>query len=125
MAYFKTLRTQSGAAGHSKQGLANRLRRVQGQIVGIEKMLNSGRYCVDVLVQLRAVFAALKSVEAAVFENHLRTCVKDALKSKSESGVDQKIDEIMGLLGKKTQARASSAGRKTEAPQKSEGQCVH
>lgn len=61
-------------------------------------MISERRYCVDILTQLRAVRAALDAVEANVLENHLRSCVKDAMESKSSKASDKKIEELVKLF---------------------------
>lgn len=76
----------------------SRLRRIKGQIEGIEKMITERRYCPDLLIQLRAVRAAVKSLEGQVLETHLRHCVKDAMTSSSTSEQDKKIEELMDLF---------------------------
>ncbi len=75
-----------------------RLKRAQGQIVGVERMISERRYCVDILVQLRAVRAALDAVEASVLENHIRSCVKDAIESRSTKTSEKKIEELVKLF---------------------------
>lgn len=79
-----------------------RLNRVQGQVAGIEKMIRDGRYCVDILVQFRAVMAALRSVEVSIFEKHLKHCVSSALLSQDKKQVDEKIMELTELLSRRT-----------------------
>jgi CsoR family transcriptional regulator, copper-sensing transcriptional repressor len=81
---------------HSK--ILPRLKRAQGQISGVERMIEERRYCVDILIQLRAVRAALDAVEAKVLENHLRGCVKEALESKSPKASERKIEELVSLF---------------------------
>ncbi len=81
---------------HSR--LLLRLRRVQGQISGIEKMISERRYCVDILTQFRAAASALKAAEAAVFESHIRSCVAEAARSKKPAEIEKKIDELTRLL---------------------------
>src|SRR5437867_2898067 len=72
-----------------------RLRRAMGQLTGIEKMILERRYCADVLVQFQAVSSALKSAEAVVLEKHIRSCVKEAMLTRSPLAVDKKITELM------------------------------
>lgn len=74
-----------------------RLRKVQGQLEGIMNMISDGRYCVDVITQLRAATAALKSVEGQVIERHLRGCMSTAMKSKNPEEIDKKIKELTNL----------------------------
>ena len=65
-------------------------------------MIEEQRYCVDILVQFRAVQAALRAVELSILGRHLRSCVKGALTSKSVSSADTKIDELIGLLSNRS-----------------------
>jgi CsoR family transcriptional regulator, copper-sensing transcriptional repressor len=79
-----------------------RLKRVQGQVAGIEKMIVDERYCVDILVQFRAAMAALRSVEVSIFEKHLKHCLSSALLSKDQKQIDVKIKELGELLSRRT-----------------------
>ncbi len=76
----------------------DRLRRVKGQVEGVERMINDGRYCPDIITQIRAARAALKSLEASVLETHFGHCINDAAKAGSEADRKQKISEIMALF---------------------------
>ena len=78
-----------------------RLRRIQGQIKGIENMIADRRYCVDILIQFSAVTSALKAIEAGVVERHVRSCVQGAINSKDPAEVDSKINELMTLFLKR------------------------
>jgi CsoR family transcriptional regulator, copper-sensing transcriptional repressor len=82
------------------QQALSRLRRIEGQIRGIQKMVEDERYCVDILTQISAVVAALHGVEDQVMENHLNTCVADAMRSDDAGEKAQKIDEIMTVVSK-------------------------
>ena len=81
---------------HNKQ-LAS-LKRIEGQIRGIINMINDGKYCVDILNQIKAAKAALVSVESKVLKKHVESCVKNSLKNKS--AVDAKVSELLKLLNK-------------------------
>ncbi|MBS4913950.1 MAG: metal-sensing transcriptional repressor [Veillonella sp.] len=74
--------------------LSRRLRRVKGQIEGIEKMIEDHRYCIEVLQQIGAARAALYQVGMLMLESHSRSCVVDAIKSGNE---DDAITELMGV----------------------------
>ena len=74
--------------------LTRRLRRIKGQVEGIEKMIDDHRYCVEVLQQIGAVRAALYQVGLLMLESHSRSCVVDAIKSGME---DDAITELMGV----------------------------
>ena len=75
-----------------------RLRRVQGQIGGIERMIVDRRYCPDILVQLKAAQAALRAIETEVFKTHLSECVKSAFNSGNSKLIEEKIAEIQTLV---------------------------
>lgn len=77
-----------------------RLRRIEGQIRGIQKMIDENRYCVDILTQTSAVVAALHGVEDIIMENHLNTCVAAAMKSDDPESKSEKIDEVMSVISK-------------------------
>jgi DNA-binding FrmR family transcriptional regulator len=80
----------TSAPGYSteKEQVAKRLRRVEGQIRGIERMVEDDRYCIDVLAQVSAATAALQSVALLLLDEHLAHCVTDAVKvGGDEAGV--------------------------------------
>lgn len=84
----------SGAhAQHADQLV--RMRRIGGQVSGIERMIAEGRYCVDILIQLRAVRAALKKVEGHILRRHMQHCVVQAL---SGEEAQAKVDELLKLF---------------------------
>jgi len=76
----------------------SRLRRVKGQIEGIEKMIVDRRYCPEIITQIRAARAALKSLEANVLETHFQHCVQDVMTSKDAAAKQKKINEILLLF---------------------------
>ncbi|MBC7714878.1 MAG: metal-sensitive transcriptional regulator [Rhizobacter sp.] len=86
--------------GHLKQ-----LARVKGQIDGIEKMINEGRYCVDIINQLKAVSAGIKVIESDIFDSHLKSCVREALSSDDDIDIQKKIEEINRLVYGKTKGK--------------------
>lgn len=78
-----------------KNDLKQRLKKVSGQINGIDKMLDEGRYCVDILQQVLAARAALNKVGLIILESHAKSCVVKAVK---EDRANQSIDELMSVL---------------------------
>ncbi|MFT4090890.1 MAG: metal-sensitive transcriptional regulator [Asticcacaulis sp.] len=76
----------------------SRLNRASGQIDGIKRMIEDGRYCVDILTQLKAVRSALKTIELSVLETHMHACLKQT--GENDALRDEKIDEILSLLRK-------------------------
>lgn len=75
-----------------------RLNRISGQIEGIKKMIEDERYCTDILMQLRAVRSALKSVESTILQKHLQHCVVQSFASDKDR--DKKIEELKMLFDK-------------------------
>lgn len=80
----------------SKEQLIRRLRRIEGQIGGIERMVAEDRYCVDVLTQISAVQAALDKVALGLLDDHAHHCVLGAKDGERE----QKTDELMAAVGR-------------------------
>ena len=78
------------------KALTNRLSRIEGQVRGIRKMLESDAYCTDILTQVSAVQAVLNAFNRELLANHIRTCVADDLRS----GKDETIDELVLTLQK-------------------------
>ena len=75
-----------------------RLRRIRGQLDGIEKMITDRRYCPDIMNQLRAASSAIKAVESQVMSRHLRHCVTEAIQSRDTKATEAKITEILALF---------------------------
>lgn len=94
---MKTSKPHSSAAHHDQ---LKRLARVRGQIDGIGRMIEEERYCVDILVQLRAVHAALRKVEEQVLRGHVDHCVAGALKAPDPAEGQEKIDELFKVLSR-------------------------
>ena len=76
------------------------LKRIEGQIRGIQKMVEDERYCVDIITQLQSVVGAILGVEDRIFRNHLEGCVVQALKGKSALEKQKKINEVLDLIKK-------------------------
>ena len=72
-----------------------RLRRIEGQVVGVQKMIKERRYCMDIVNQISAVEAALHKVSTLVLRNHIETCVLSAFRSRDADDVTSKVDELM------------------------------
>lgn len=75
-----------------------RLNRILGQVEGIKKMIDDKRYCTDILMQLRAIRSAIKSVESNILQKHLHLCVAQSFNSDKEK--DKKIEELKMLFDK-------------------------
>ncbi|MBU2103264.1 MAG: metal-sensitive transcriptional regulator [Candidatus Omnitrophica bacterium] len=76
------------------------LKKIEGQIRGVQKMIEEKRYCVDIMTQLHSIVGALYRVENEIFKKHIDGCVVQALKGKSEKEREQKIAEVVGLISK-------------------------
>ncbi len=74
------------------------LRRIEGQVRGVQKMIEDGKYCIDILNQINAVKGALGRVEEKILKKHFQHCVTDAIKGTSEQERQQKLDEILKLI---------------------------
>ena len=79
-----------------RKDLMNRLRRIEGQIRGIENMLEKDAYCPDILIQVSAVNSALNSFNKVLLASHIKTCVADHVRE----GNDEVIDELVAVLQK-------------------------
>ncbi len=85
-------------ARHASQLL--RLRRVEGQVRGLVRMVEQERYCVEILTQIRAARAALKRVEDSVLREHVEHCVSQAIRSGSAAEQHRKVEELVSVLGR-------------------------
>jgi CsoR family transcriptional regulator, copper-sensing transcriptional repressor len=81
----------------SKEQLLARLRRVEGQIRGLQQMVEADRYCVDVLTQISAVTKALQSVAVGLLDDHLRSCVAEAVSAGGREA-DHKLTEATAAI---------------------------
>lgn len=76
-----------------------RLRRIQGQLGGIEKMITARRYCIDVVTQISAAEAALHKLAEVILKNHIETCVLSAFRSSDSREIHSKVGELMRVYG--------------------------
>ena len=82
---------------HDKVSLQARLARIEGQVRGIQRMVDEDRYCIDVLTQVAAVKAALDKVALALRDDHVSHCVVDAVRGGTG---DQKVKELTAAIGR-------------------------
>ena len=78
----------------------NRLKRSEGQIRGIVKMLEEGRYCIDVLNQIQAVKAAIARAESQLLKEHAATCMEEAIASGDADAQRERVGELVDLFDK-------------------------
>ncbi len=76
------------------------LKKIKGQVAGIERMIEEKRYCVDIITQLHSVVGAILRIEEKIFRKHIEGCVIGALKGKSEVEKQKKINELLQLIAK-------------------------
>jgi CsoR family transcriptional regulator, copper-sensing transcriptional repressor len=84
--------------GYDKDALVKRLHRIEGQVRGIERMVEDDRYCIDVLTQISAVNTALDSLAFKVLDDHVNHCVADAIASGDEVEARAKTDELLAAV---------------------------
>ena len=87
-------------AKQNKAAILKRLARLEGQLRGVTRMVDEGRYCVDVLVQTAAVRSALRAVERLVIEDRANHCMEEAILSGDREEQRQKFRELVALLEK-------------------------
>jgi len=84
----------------AKKDIVNRLSYLEGHIRAIKKMVEEGRYCIEIIHQIEAVEAALRKVKEKILENHLDVCVTTAIKGKDEKRRREVIKELMEVYKK-------------------------
>ena len=77
-----------------------RLRRIEGQVQGIQRMVDEEKYCVDILLQLTAVEGAVEQVQRLLLGRHIESCVADAIRSGSARDRQKKVDELLEVFSR-------------------------
>jgi CsoR family transcriptional regulator, copper-sensing transcriptional repressor len=75
-----------------KKELQDRLRRIEGQVRGLQRMVDEGQYCIDILTQVSSVQAALRAVGMGLLDDHVRHCVRESIE---QGEGDEKVEELM------------------------------
>jgi len=88
-----------------KDALIRRLHRVEGQVRGLERMVEEDRYCIDVLTQISAVTTALESVAFVILDDHVNHCVAGALASGDPAAAEEKSRELLDAVHRFSRAR--------------------
>ncbi len=78
----------------------SRVNRIEGQVKGVKNMIEEGKYCVDIITQIKAIRSALKGLELQVLEGHANHCLINAIKSGSTKDAEIKLNEIIELIKK-------------------------
>lgn len=94
--HFNTCQKSTRRDDELKKALNKRLKTIEGQIRGVQNMIEEDKYCNDILIQLLAINKSIKSVSKEIFKNHLSTCVVREIKN-DDSKI---IDEVMELIGR-------------------------
>jgi CsoR family transcriptional regulator, copper-sensing transcriptional repressor len=81
-----------------KEANQNRLRRIEGQVRGLQKMVEEDRYCADIITQVASVQEALRGVARNLMKNHLRHCAAKALRSGKKDQTEAMYDELLELI---------------------------
>src|ERR1043165_5200681 len=97
---------------HDKDDVLKRLRRIEGQARGLQRMVEEEQYCIDILTQVSAMTKALQSVWLPLLDDHLAHCVRDAVAS--GDGADEKLSEASAAIARLV--RSWGRGRRAEAP---------
>lgn len=89
-------------AGYSsdKDAVRNRLRRIEGQVRGLQRLVDEDTYCIDVLTQIASVTKALQGVGLGLLDEHIRHCVKEAADQPGDEPFDAKVEEVMAAVGR-------------------------
>ena len=88
-----------GVDGDAKERNLKRLRRIEGQVRGLQKMVEDDRYCADILIQISSVHEALRAVARELMRNHLKHCATKAIRS-DEAEAEAMYDELVELMHK-------------------------
>ena len=96
----------TGAAGaphgyieaRDKEKLRNRLRRIEGQVRGLQRLVDEEAYCVDVLTQVASVVSALEKVGTIVLKDHVQHCVRESIESGDRRKADEKVEELTAAV---------------------------
>jgi DNA-binding FrmR family transcriptional regulator len=81
----------------NKKDLQDRLRRIEGQVRGLQRMVEEDQYCIDVLTQVNSVTAALRAVGMGLLDEHVRHCVKESIQTGSG---DEKVEELLAAVAR-------------------------
>ena len=91
--------------GYDKDALKKRLHRIEGQVRGIERMVDEDRYCIDILTQVGAVRTALERMAFEILNDHVTHCVQEALASGDPKAATQKSEELLAAVERFTKTR--------------------
>jgi DNA-binding FrmR family transcriptional regulator len=93
-------RKAAGVDPEIKSSNLKRLRRIEGQIRGLQKMVEEERYCADIVIQISSVQEALRGVGKALLRNHLHHCASDAIRNGNKEQASAMYEELLDLIYK-------------------------
>lgn len=93
-------RHATGVDAEIKERNLKRLRRIEGQVRGLQRMVDEDRYCADIMTQISSVHEALRSVGRELMRNHLKHCAATAIRTGDEEAAQETYDEIIGMMYK-------------------------
>ena len=96
---------QAHGYASDKAALVKRLHRIEGQVRGIERMVEDDRYCIDILTQISAVSTALESLGFRILDDHVNHCVSDAIASGDERQAAEKTRELLDAVHRFSKSR--------------------
>ena len=92
----------------NKKAVQDRLRRIEGQVRGLQRMVDEDAYCIDILTQLSSVQAALRAVGMGLLDDHVRHCVRESIE---QGGGEAKIEELMAAVSPRREIRGERPPR--------------
>ena len=98
MGYIGGMKAKPQVTTHEET--LRRLRRIAGQVQGIQRMIEEKQYCIDIVTQIQAARSALRAVELQILKKHMDHCVRDAFASGSPAEADRKMDELLRVMKK-------------------------
>jgi DNA-binding FrmR family transcriptional regulator len=90
--------TETRSYASSREALTKRLHRIEGQVRGIERMVEDERYCIDILTQISAVNTALEALALKLLEDHVTQCIDDALDAGDPEAAEEKTRELLDAV---------------------------
>jgi len=91
-------RHATGVDPEIKRSVLNRLKRIEGQVRGLQRMVEEERYCADVITQISSVQEALRGTAKSLLQNHLKHCATEALQSGDPARAEAMYEELVGLM---------------------------
>ena len=86
--------------GTTHEETLHRIRRIAGQVQGVQRMVEDKKYCIDIITQIQAARSALHAVELQILQKHMAHCVRDAFESGSPAAAGEKIEELLRVMKK-------------------------